>query len=112
VSGPAAFLFYLLAYTLATMGAFASSRRWAARASRPRIEDYSGLWTVRPARARHERVPARAARLPGVRRRGFWAKWYMIQAALAGGARRRRRWSVALVLTSVLSAAYYLDVVA
>ena len=44
-----AFMFYLLAYTLATFGAFgvisALERIGGARLS---IEDYAGLWTVRP----------------------------------------------------------------
>jgi hypothetical protein len=42
---------------------------------------------------------------------GFWAKWYMIQAALRGGAAPQTLLVVTLVLTSVLSAGYYLYVV-
>jgi len=42
---------------------------------------------------------------------GFFAKWYMLQAALRGGAAPQTRLAVILVITSVLSAGYYLYVV-
>jgi NADH-quinone oxidoreductase subunit N len=55
------------------------------------------------ARDRDGGVHARAARLPDRRGMGFFAKWYVLQAAL--GARSRRRASaVILVLASVVSA--------
>jgi NADH-quinone oxidoreductase subunit N len=113
VSGPAAFLFYLLAYTLSTMGAFAIiSGLGKIRERDLGIEDYSGLWTVRPGLALAMSVCLLALLgFPVFGGAGFWAKWYMIQAALEAGSAPQTMLVVALVLTSMLSAAYYLHIV-
>jgi NADH-quinone oxidoreductase subunit N len=113
VSGPAAFLFYLFAYTLSTMGVFAVVAALSPRGERHlQIDDYSGLWNVRPGLALAMSVCLLALLgFPVFGGAGFWAKWYMIQAALRGGAAPQTLLVVTLVLTSVLSAGYYLYVV-
>jgi NADH-quinone oxidoreductase subunit N len=114
VSGPAAFLFYLLAYTLSTMGAFAIISGLGSVGERDLgIDNYSGLWAVRPGLALSMSVCLMALLgFPVFGGAGFWAKWYMIQAALEAGSAPQTMLVVALVLTSVLSAAYYLRIVA
>ena len=110
--GTSAFLFYLLAYTLATMGAFgvvvAVGRSGAAHES---LDDWAGLWTVRPALAAAMAVFMLALLgFPVFGGLGFFAKWYVLRAALE--APRPQTWlAVILVLTSVISAGYYLYVV-
>jgi NADH-quinone oxidoreductase subunit N len=113
ITGSGALLFYIFAYTLATMGAFAI----LAALARPgdhgqEIGDYSGLWTVRPGLTLAMSVFMLALLgFPVFGGSGFWAKWYLIQAALRGGASPQTRLVVILVITSVLSAGYYLYVV-
>jgi NADH-quinone oxidoreductase subunit N len=114
VSGSAAFLFYLFTYTLSTMGAFAIVSALS-RAGEPNVflKDYEGLWNVRPGLCLAMSVCLLALLgFPVFGGAGFWAKWYMIQAALAGGSSPQTMLVVALVLTSVLSAGYYLRVIA
>ena len=113
VTGPAAFLFYLFAYTLSTMGVFAVvsalSRRGEPALS---LDEYEGLFFVRPGLTLAMTACLLALLgFPVFGGVGFWAKWYMIQAALRGGSAPQTMLVVALVLTSVLSAAYYLYVV-
>jgi len=113
VTGSSAFLFYVFAYTLATMGAFAVVAALGT-AGEPRldVEEYSGLWTVRPGLTLAMSVYMLALLgFPVFGGVGFFAKWYMLQAALRGGAEPQTRLAVVLVLTSVLSAGYYLYVV-
>ena len=108
----AAFLFYLLAYTLATMGAFAVIVALGT-AGQPResVEDYHGLWQERPAMAIAMSVFMLALLgFPIFGGMGFLAKWYVLQAALQAPAPQTRL-AVILVLTSTISAGYYLGVV-
>ncbi|MFL5579294.1 MAG: NADH-quinone oxidoreductase subunit N, partial [Gemmatimonadaceae bacterium] len=115
VGSPAAtssFLFYLLAYTIATMGAFAVVIALGS-AGEPNlmVDDYSGLWTVRPGYAVAMAIFMLALLgFPFFGGLGFFAKWYVLQAALQGAAPQTRL-AVLLVLTSVVSAGYYLYVV-
>ncbi|HWJ22495.1 MAG TPA: NADH-quinone oxidoreductase subunit N [Gemmatimonadaceae bacterium] len=113
VSGSSAFLFYLVSYTLATMGAFAIvAALGSAGEPHLNIDDYSGLWTVRPGLTLAMSVFMLALLgFPVFGGMGFFAKWYMLQAALRGGAAPQTQLAVWLVFTSVLSAGYYLYVV-
>jgi NADH-quinone oxidoreductase subunit N len=108
----AAFMFYLLAYTLATFGAFgvvsAIERNGGARL---RIEDYAGLWSVRPWLATAMAVFMLALLgFPIFGGIGFLAKYWIIQSALQAP-HPQTKLAVILVLTSVVSAGYYLYVV-
>ena len=111
-AGTWAFLFYVLAYTLATFGAFAvvgtiggTDERYGA------IDDYAGLWHVRPWLAAGLAIFMLALLgFPLVGGMGFLAKWYVLRAALDAPAPQTRL-AVVLVLTSVVSAGYYLYVV-
>lgn len=107
-----AFLFYLLAYTLATMGAFALIvALGTADAPRERIDDYHGLWFERPGLAVAMTVFMMALLgFPIFGGLGFFAKWYVLQAAI--DAPNPQFWlAVILVLTTAVSAGYYLYVV-
>ena len=112
-SGSAAFLFYLLAYTLATFGAFSV----VAVMSRPgerdlEISDYDGLWSVRPGLAVCMAVCMLALLgFPVFGGAGFFAKVYVLAAAEAQTLRHLVPLTVLLVLASVVSAGYYLQVV-
>jgi len=110
--GSSAFLFYLFAYTLATFGAFAVVVVLSGRGDRYlKIEDYAGLWTVRPWLAGSMAVFMLALLgFPIFGGIGFFAKWYMLQAAL-NSITPLTNLAVLLVLTSVISAGYYLHVV-
>jgi NADH-quinone oxidoreductase subunit N len=113
VSGSGAMLFYLFAYTLATMGAFAVLSGLGSDGDRGvELDDYSGLWTVRPGLTLAMSVFMLALLgFPVFGGIGFFAKWYLLQAALYGGAAPQTRLAVVLVVTSVISAGYYLYVV-
>ena len=113
VTGSSAFLFYLFAYTLATMGAFACVLALGTPGEPDLdITDYSGLWIARPGLTLCLSVCLLALLgFPVFGGIGFFAKWYMIQAALRGGAYPLTILAVWLVFTSVLSAGYYLAVV-
>jgi len=107
-----AFMFYLFAYTLATFGAFgvitALERNGSARLN---IEDYAGLWTVRPWLATAMAVFMLALLgFPIFGGIGFFAKYWIIQSALQAPVPQTRL-VVILVLTSLVSAGYYLYVV-
>lgn len=107
-----AFTFYVVAYTLATFGAFAvvASMQPAGETDAP-ISDYEGLWHVRPWLATAMAVYLLALLgFPVFGGVGFFAKWYIIQAAIAAPAGLTIL-AVILVLTSVISAGYYLQVV-
>ena len=111
LQGASAMLFYLLAYTLATFGAFAiiivMSRGDAALTT----DDISGLWTVRPWLAIGMTVFMLALMgFPIAGGVGFFAKWYVLKAALQAP-EPQVTLSVVLVLTTVISAGYYLYVV-
>lgn len=107
-----AFTFYVLAYTLATFGAFAVvSVMQRAGETDARISDYEGLWHVRPWLAAAMAVYLLALLgFPVFGGVGFFAKWYLIQAAMASTVGLAGL-VVILVLTSVISAGYYLQVV-
>jgi NADH-quinone oxidoreductase subunit N len=107
-----AFLFYLLAYTLATMGAFALIvALGTADEPRERVEDWHGLWFERPGLAVAMAVFMLALLgFPVFGGMGFFAKWYVLQAAIDAPAPQVRL-AVILVLTTTVSAGYYLYVV-
>lgn len=110
--GSSAFMFYLFAYTMATLGAFAVVVALGTTGEdRMGIDEYSGLWSVRPGLAVAMAVFMLALLgFPIFGGIGFFAKWYVLQAALQAPAPQTRL-AVVLVLTSVLSAGYYLYVV-
>ncbi|HEY0969760.1 MAG TPA: NADH-quinone oxidoreductase subunit N [Gemmatimonadales bacterium] len=113
VTGSGAFLFYLFSYTLATMGAFGVVSALGRRDGKYLfLDDYAGLWAARPGLALAMSVFMLALLgFPVFGGIGFFAKWYMIQAALRGGAEPQTRLAALLVLASVISAGYYLSVV-
>ena len=104
-------LFYLFAYTVATMGAFAVVVTAGARPGErgQQIDDSRDSGRCGPWLAAAMAVFMLS--LLGFPRggMGFSAKWYVLQAALER--RRRNVLAVVLVLTSVVSAGYYLAVV-
>lgn len=111
-AGMSAMLFYLFAYTLATMGAFAVLVAVGSRGEpHQTLDDYSGLWHVRPWMAGAMAVFMLALLgFPIFGGIGFFAKWYVILAALEAQ-QPLTVLAVLLVLTSVISAGYYLYVV-
>ncbi|MDF1501461.1 NADH-quinone oxidoreductase subunit N [Roseisolibacter sp. H3M3-2] len=110
--GAAAMVFYLFAYTLATVGAFAVVMALAEGAERPQdVREWSGLFSVRPLLAIAMAVFMLALLgFPLAGGMGFFAKWYLLQAALKAPAPQTRL-AVLLVITSVISAGYYLYVI-
>ncbi|MEP7065688.1 MAG: NADH-quinone oxidoreductase subunit N [Gemmatimonadota bacterium] len=110
--GASAFLFYLVAYTLATMGAFAVVIALGEPGERNQeIADYAGLWHVSPWLASAMAVFMLALLgFPIAGGMGFFAKWYVINAALRAP-HPQTVLAVILVLASVISAGYYLGVV-
>ena len=109
--GASAFLFYVFAYTLATMGAFAVVMALSQTGERGQhIDDYAGLWRVRPGLSVAMAVFMLALLgFPIFGGMGFFAKWYVLQAALRPPSQTNL--AIWLVLTSVVSAGYYLYVV-
>src|SRR5207248_658259 len=110
--GSSAFIFYLFAYTIATLGAFAVivalGRSGEDNLS---VEEYAGLWDVRPGLAVAMAVFMLALLgFPIFGGIGFFAKWYIIKSAISATAPQFRL-AVILVLTSLVSAGYYLYVV-
>lgn len=110
--GSSAFMFYLFAYTLATLGAFAVIVALGrAGEDNMTVEEYAGLWSVRPGLAIAMSVFMLALLgFPIFGGIGFFAKWYVLQAALQSQYPQTRL-AVILVVTSVVSAGYYLYVV-
>ena len=110
--GSAAFLFYAVAYTLATFGAFAVVTAMSKTAEQgPSINDFDGLWNTRPWLAIGFSVCLLALLgFPIFGGAGFFAKWYVLQAAITSP-NGLVPLSVLLVLTSVVSAGYYLHLV-
>lgn len=111
-SANSAFLFYIFAYTLATFGAFGVVVALGSPGeSHLAIEDYSGLWTVRPWLASAMAIFMLALLgFPIFGGIGFFAKWYLLQAALQARTPQTAL-AIVLVVTSVVSAGYYLYVV-
>ena len=106
--GRAAFVFYLVAYTLMTLGAFALlGAKGRNGESDVQIDDFSGLATRRPWHALALAVCMLSLLgFPGTA--GFIGKWYILRAALGSG---QGALAALLVLTSVVSAGYYLPVI-
>ncbi len=111
-AGTTAVVFYTVSYTLATMGAFGVLIIVGAGRDRAvTLDDLAGLWIVRPWMATAMAVYVLAfLGMPLVGGMGFFAKWYILQAALQAPAPQTVL-AVVLVLTSVVSAAYYLLVI-
>ncbi|MEY4608449.1 MAG: hypothetical protein RL625_666 [Gemmatimonadota bacterium] len=104
--------FYLMAYTLATLGAFAvvGAMQPAGETDAP-ISAYEGLWAVRPWLAVGMAIYLLAfLGFPVFGGMGFFAKWYLLSAAIASPGRLVLL-SVIVVLTSVISAGYYLSII-
>jgi NADH-quinone oxidoreductase subunit N len=109
--GASAMLFYLLAYTLATFGAFAVIVVLARGDAPVTTDDLSGLWTVRPWLAIAMTVFMMSLMgFPIFGGAGFLAKWFVLKAALQAD-QPQVGLAVVLVLTTVISAGYYLYVV-
>src|SRR5438105_10161464 len=110
--GSSAFMFYLFAYTMATLGAFAVIVALGRSGEDSmNIEEYAGLWSVRPGLAVAMAIFMLALLgFPIFGGIGFFAKWYVLQAALQSPFPQTRL-AVLLVVTSVVSAGYYLYVV-
>jgi NADH-quinone oxidoreductase subunit N len=112
LQGASAMLFYLFVYTLATFGAFAV----IIAMTRPgrgtvMIDELSGLWARRPWLAVGMAVLMLALLgFPIFGGAGFFAKWYILQAALQARMPQIPL-AVVLVLTTVVSAGYYLYVI-
>ena len=106
--GSAAFLFYLVAYTLMTLGAFALLAAKGRHGERDvLIDDLAGLATRHPWLAFALAVCMLSLLgFPGTA--GFIGKWYILAAATSAG---QGGLAAALVLTSVISAGYYLPVI-
>lgn len=107
-----ALVFYLLAYSLATFGAFAAIVTLAQPGKGTvMIDELSGLWTRRPWLALGMGVMMLSLLgFPFFGGAGFFAKWYVLQVALHAPVPQTIL-AIAIVLTSVLSAGYYLHVV-
>lgn len=107
-----AFMFYLFAYTLATLGAFGVIVAQGETAeSHLDISDYSGLWSVQPRLAVAMAVFMLALLgFPIFGGIGFLAKYWIIQSALQAP-NPQTKLAIILVLTSLVSAGYYLYVV-
>ena len=110
--GSSAFLFYLFAYTMANLGAFAVIVALGRSGEdNMNVEEYAGLWTVRPGLAVAMAVFMLALLgFPIFGGIGFFAKWYVLQAALQAPFPQTRL-AIVLVVMSVVSAGYYLYVV-
>ena len=112
LQGASAMLFYLFVYTLATFGAFAV----IVAMTRPgrgtvMVDELSGLWAVRPWLAVGMAVLMLALLgFPIFGGAGFFAKWYVLQAALQARMPQTTL-AIALVLTTAVSAGYYLYVI-
>jgi NADH-quinone oxidoreductase subunit N len=104
-------LFYLFVYTLATFGAFAVVVALTRDGQTTvMLDELDGLWTVRPGLAVAMSVLMLALMgFPIFGGAGFFAKWYILQAALQAPVRQTTL-AVVLVLTTVISAGYYLYV--
>lgn len=111
-SSTMAIVFYTVSYTLATMGAFAvlitvNNGRDVSMT----IDDIAGLWIVRPWMAAAMSVFILALLgMPLVGGMGFFAKWYILLSALQSPAPQTIL-SVVLVVSSAISAGYYLVIV-
>jgi NADH-quinone oxidoreductase subunit N len=110
--GSAAIIFYALAYTLATFGAFAVLTIVSGGSEKhTTLADLSGLASQRPWLAAAMAIFMFALLgFPIAGGMGFFAKWFVVKAAL-GASAPQTRIAVVLVLASVVSAGYYLGVI-
>ncbi len=110
--GASAMIFYLLIYTLATFGCFAVVSSLTRNGTGTLVlDELAGLWSVKPWTAFSMAILMLALLgFPIFGGAGFFAKWYVIQAALQSPAPQTLL-VVVLVLTTVVSAGYYLYVV-
>jgi len=108
VAGAAAFLFYLLFYTLMTVGAFAILALKGRGGERDvRIDDLAGLSQTHPWLAFAMAICMLSLLgFPGTA--GFIGKWYILTSATGGG---YPILAAVLAVASVVSAGYYLPVV-
>jgi NADH-quinone oxidoreductase subunit N len=106
--GASAFLFYALAYTLMTLGAFTVLAAAGRDGERDlRVDDLAGLAERRPwVAAAFTVFLLSLLGFPGTA--GFMGKWYILQAMVDA---RQVTLAVVLVATSVISAGYYLPIV-
>lgn len=107
-----AFTFYMLGYTLATLGAFAivGVVQRDGEGGAP-LAAYAGLWSTRPWLAMGMSVFLLAfLGFPVFGGLGFFGKWYLLSAAIDAPGRLVVL-SVIIVLTSLISAGYYLPVI-
>lgn len=112
-NGTSALVLYAVSYTLATTGAFGVLiTLHDGRDRSPTLDDVAGLWLVRPGLAAAMAVFLLAfLGIPIAGGMGFFAKWYLLQAA-AQASMPQTVLAIVLVLSSAVSAAYYLSVVA
>ena len=112
VQGASAMIFYLLIYTLATFGSFAVVISVTRRGTGTlMMDELAGLWSVRPWLSLAMAVLMLALLgFPIFGGAGFFAKWYVLQAALQAPIPQTLL-VVVLVLTTVISAGYYLYVI-
>jgi NADH-quinone oxidoreductase subunit N len=110
--GRRAFLFYLVSYTLATLGSFAVVGAVSKQnEGKLGVGDYAGLWHERPWLAMAMGIYMLALLgFPIFGGTGFLAKWYMLNASLAGPFKMPGV-ATALVVTSCVSAGFYLYLV-
>ncbi len=110
--GVAAIVFYSLAYTLATVGAYSVvSVVSGGIEKRTNMRDLAGLSRTRPVLASAMAVFMLSLMgFPVAGGMGFFAKWYVLRAALSSPAPQLKL-AVILVLASLVSAGYYLSVV-
>jgi len=112
-AGAAAFLFYLLVYTLMTAGAFAvliANSREATGQERVSLEDWRGFAREKPLLAALFSVFLLSlAGFPLTA--GFLGKLYILRAAVSAGPTELTELAVLLVLSSLVSYFYYLRVI-
>ena len=110
--GAAAMVFYLLAYTIATFGAFAVISLLARRTDgNLTTEDITGLWHVRPGLSIAMAVfMLSLLGFPFFGGAGFLGKWYVVKAALQS-AQPQYLLVTVLAVTSAMAAGYYLYVI-
>ncbi len=109
----AAIVFYGLAYTLATLGAFGVLTAVSGGIEKhTTLDDLAGLVHVRPGLAAAMTVFMLSfLGFPLAGGMGFFAKWYVLRAAMEAPGPLVKL-AVLLVLASVVSAGYYLGVIA
>ncbi|GIV11900.1 MAG: hypothetical protein KatS3mg021_0182 [Fimbriimonadales bacterium] len=106
-TGLSGILYYLVAYSLMSVGAFAVLTVMARAGDATTIEALRGLYYRQPFAAHAMAVLlVSLAGIPPTA--GFWGKWYLFVASLEAG---QVLLAILLALTSVVGAAYYLGLV-